>query len=168
MDILLIRHAIAEDRDAFAKVNDNDALRPLTDEGRRKMRKVASRLRRLVKRLDRIACSGLSRADETAAIVGKSYGRTPVVKLRALEPGGEPQAVLDWLDEFPRDSTIALVGHEPDLGRLLGYMVCGRPMRVLGFKKGGAALLHYDAGPAPAQGMLRWALTPAQFLSLKE
>jgi phosphohistidine phosphatase len=167
MDVLLIRHAIAEDREDFAKTSDNDAERPLTDTGRRKMRKVASRLQRLLKRLDAIASSGLTRADETAAIVRKSYGRVKVVKLRALEPGGEPQAVLDWLGDFPRDAAVALVGHEPDLGRLLGYMVCGRPVRVLAFKKGGGALLRFEAAPTPAQGMLRWALTPAQFLALK-
>lgn len=167
MNVLLIRHAIAENRESFAKANDNDAERPLSNAGRRKMRKVASRLRRLLKRLDAIASSGLARADETADIVAKTYGRPKVVKLRALEPGGEPQAVLDWLGDFPRDAFVALVGHEPDLGRLLGYMVCGRPVRVLGFKKGGAALLRFEAAPTPAQGMLRWALTPAQFRGLK-
>lgn len=167
MQILLIRHGIAEDRVAFAKTNDNDDLRPLTDEGRRKMRKVASRVRRLVKRVERIGTSNLIRAEETANIVAQAYGRVQLTPVRALEPGGEPQGVLEWLDSLPRKATVALVGHEPDLGRLLGYMVCGRPVRVMGFKKGGVALVEFDAAPAPAQGRLRWALTPAQLRDLK-
>jgi phosphohistidine phosphatase len=34
MNLLVIRHAIAEDKEAFAKTGRNDDLRPLTEAGR--------------------------------------------------------------------------------------------------------------------------------------
>ena len=37
MRLLLLRHAIAEERTAFAATGKADRLRPLTDEGRKKM-----------------------------------------------------------------------------------------------------------------------------------
>ncbi len=168
MKILLIRHAVAEVPDSVSSATVDDAKRSLTDAGRRRMRKNASRLRRLIKRLDVIGTSGLVRASETAALLGRSYGRAKSERVAALEPGGHPQAVLDWLNRFGSEDTIALVGHEPDLGRLAGYMVCGRPLRVIALKKGGVCLLEYEGEPKPATGMMRWALTPAQLRDLKD
>lgn len=168
MRILLVRHAIAEDRDRLASSAADDNARPLTDAGRRRMRKSANRLRRLLKPLDRIGTSGLVRATETAALLGRSYGRARIERVDALAPGGQPQAVLEWLCGFDPGDTVALVGHEPDLGRLAGYMVCGRPLRVIALKKGGVCLLEYEGVPKPATAMMRWALTPAQLLDLKD
>lgn len=168
MRILLIRHAVAELPDSASSDAGDEAKRPLTDAGRRRMRKNASRLRRLVKRLDVIGTSGLARASETAALLGRSYGRARSERVAALEPGGHPQAVLDWLVRFGPEVTIALVGHEPELGRLAGYMVCGRPLRVIALKMGGVCLLEYEGEPKPATGMMRWALTPAQLRDLKD
>lgn len=168
MRILLLRHGIAEDPDRFARSGADDATRPLTDAGRRRIRKSASRLRRLVKRLDRIGTSTLVRATETAALLGRSYGRTTIEPVAALGPGGRPQAVLDWLAGFDAGDTVVLVGHEPDLGRLAGYMVCGRPLRVIALKKGGVCLLEYEGLPKPATAMMRWALTPVQLRDLKD
>ena len=37
MQLLLIRHAIAEEQEDFAKTGKDDRLRPLTDEGRKKL-----------------------------------------------------------------------------------------------------------------------------------
>jgi len=168
MRILLIRHAIAELPDLASSAAADDAKRSLTDAGRRRMRKNASRLRRLIKRLDVIGTSGLTRASETAALLGRSYKHAKSERVAALEPGGHPQAVLDWLARFGSQDTIALVGHEPDLGRLAGYMVCGRPLRVIALKKGGVCLLEYEGAPMPATSMMRWALTPAQLRDLKD
>ena len=41
MKLLLIRHAIAEEREDFARTGKDDRLRPLTDEGRKKMKQAA-------------------------------------------------------------------------------------------------------------------------------
>ena len=53
MKLLLVRHAIAEDTETFnAAGGGSDALRPLTEAGRKKMRKGANRLRSQIKQID--------------------------------------------------------------------------------------------------------------------
>ena len=42
MKLLIVRHAIAEDRAEFARINDDDGLRPLTKDGRRRMKRGAA------------------------------------------------------------------------------------------------------------------------------
>ena len=66
MKLLLVRHAIAEDAESFAVTGGTDALRPLTEVGRRKMRKGTNRLRTQIDRIDVLACSPRVRARETA------------------------------------------------------------------------------------------------------
>ena len=58
MQILIIRHASAEERSAFAATGKSDDRRPLTDEGRRKMTEAAQGLRALVPHLDVIGAPG--------------------------------------------------------------------------------------------------------------
>ncbi len=74
MHLLIIRHAIAEDRDSFAGSGKSDDLRPLTDEGRAKMELGAAGLRALLPDITLLAASPLTRAQQTAEIVGKEYG----------------------------------------------------------------------------------------------
>ena len=49
MRLLVVRHAIAEDREAFARSHKDDADRPLTSEGRRKMERAALGLKELLR-----------------------------------------------------------------------------------------------------------------------
>ena len=52
MTLLIIRHGIAMDRDEFAKTCPDDGLRPLTKEGRKKMRQAAAGLKSIIKAID--------------------------------------------------------------------------------------------------------------------
>ena len=73
MHLLIIRHAIAEDRDAFAKTGKPDDLRPLTSEGRAKMIRCAEGLHVIAPEISVLASSPRTRAHETAEIVGREY-----------------------------------------------------------------------------------------------
>lgn len=69
MKILLIRHGKAEERPLLSLSAKKDALRALTESGRREFRKAAKGLRKLAPDIDVLAASPLVRAQETAAIV---------------------------------------------------------------------------------------------------
>ncbi len=166
MQVLLIRHAIAEDAQTGAA--QDDERRPLTELGRRRMRKGANRLRTVVEHIDVFATSPLQRARETAEILTRAYGAAPPVEQPALAPGGAAPAVQSWLGTLPADGVVALVGHEPDLGQLAGWFLCGSPRRLVEFKKGGAALLAFEGPPQVGTAILRWALTAGQLRSLKD
>ena len=65
MNLLVIRHAIAEDKERFAASGRSDDQRPLTEEGRTKMRRGAEGVRLTSPRVTVLASSPLVRARET-------------------------------------------------------------------------------------------------------
>src|SRR5262245_17291395 len=117
MRLLLLRHAIAETRDPSRYPDDR--LRPLTDEGERRMRRAARGMRRLGIRFDLILTSPLLRTTSTARIVAAVCRRRAELRiLKPLQPGGGVGGVLGALAGLPPQSEILLVGHEPDLSLL--------------------------------------------------
>jgi phosphohistidine phosphatase len=165
--LVIIRHGPAADRETFARDGQNDAERPLTERGREKMVANARGLRTLVPSLDVLATSPLTRAAETAEIVAREYDSMPVARVSVLAPGGRRDDFLEWLRTGGRaEATIAVVGHEPDLGELVAWLVTGEPTPFFSFKKGGAALVELVAPATPGRGTLRWLLSPAVLRSL--
>lgn len=168
MKLLLVRHAIAEDAELFARTGGTDAGRPLTEIGRKKMRKGANRLRSQVERIDVLASSTLLRARETADIIVRAFGDIAVLERQDLSPHSALDSLLVWLKARPATATVALVGHEPHLGLLIGVLLAGIPRSLLNLKKGGVVLIEFAATVEPGAGVLQWALTPAQLRSLKD
>lgn len=166
MKVLLIRHAIAEEREVFARTGKEDGLRPLTRVGRRKMRRAAKGLRVVVPKIDVLATSPLTRAAQTAELVAGAYEGLRAVQVPALVPGKPPQQLLQWLRGQPAGATVALVGHEPDLGTFASWLLTGLQESFLPMKKGGACLLAFDKDVKPGRAVLRWSMRPAQLRKL--
>ncbi len=159
MNVLVIRHAIAEEQSTFKKSGMADDMRPLTVEGRRKMRRGANGLKRVVESIDLIATSPLIRAIETAHVIAKSFEKARVVELKDLSPGGKPEAVFKFLVQN-RSQTVALIGHEPDLGKFVCLSLGCKIVDRVPLKKGGAAHLVFDGPVAAGGATLRALLTP--------
>jgi phosphohistidine phosphatase SixA len=56
---------------------------------------------------------------------------------------------------------VAVVGHEPDLSRLIGLLTAGRIGPCVALKKGGVALVTFEGRVSAGAGCLAWMLTPA-------
>src|SRR5689334_21278871 len=98
MRLVVIRHGIAVEPEDAAKEKLADAERPLTKEGRKRMRDAAGGLSRELERIDVLASSPLVRARQTAAIVAEAYGgKLKIATLGELTPGKPVKAVLQWL-----------------------------------------------------------------------
>ena len=162
MQLLFIRHAIAVDRDAFAETGKDDDLRPLTADGRRKMRKIAKALQHMLGCPERLVTSPLTRAEQTAEILADVYGMKISETLDALRPGSRVTLFAPWASEQPVDATIAIVGHEPNLSKLVSWLMTGDTESHVALKKGGACLLSFGGAPHRGGAMLEWLLTPAQ------
>jgi len=168
MKLLLIRHAVAEEREDFAHSGKDDRLRPLTDEGRKKMKQAARGLHALVPEIDLLATSPLTRAAQTGAILDSVYGGLEEVEIEQLAPEATPEEFLRWLRKQKVD-TVAAVGHEPSLSQILSWLLTGTDRKLFAFRKGGACLLEFSEGePAGGTAMLLWALTPAQLRALAD
>lgn len=174
MNLLVVRHAIAEDKEAFAATGRSDDQRPLTREGRSKMRRAAEGLRLVCPRVAVLASSPLLRARETADIVAPVFRIASVEIVEALRPDRPFEELTAWLrrriapNDKGEDITVAVVGHEPHLsGLVTWFMTSGTESRIE-LKKGGACLLRFEDAVAAGAAVLRWALTPAQLRSLAE
>lgn len=172
MKLLVIRHAIAEDKEAFAASGRSDDLRPLTQAGRAKMRRGAQGLRAICPRVAILASSPLVRARETAEIVAPAFDIARVELVDGLRPERPFDELVAWLrrrvapNDHGADPTIAVVGHEPHLSGLVTWlMTSGKDSRIE-LKKGGACLLHFEGAPAAGEALLRWSLTPSQLRRL--
>ena len=119
--IYLIRHA-------DAVPGDPDEARPLSAEGRRQVRRLASFVQRC--RGDEFAPaeiwhSPLRRAEETAARLAKRAGwKANLRTVEGLQPDDDPSIIAGRLEVT--DLPVALVGHNPHLTLLATLLVVGR------------------------------------------
>jgi phosphohistidine phosphatase len=166
MKIAFVRHAIAEAREAFVAAGNADELRPLTGRGRRKMYRAAAGLRLLLPSIDLLVSSPLLRAVATAEILAAHYDDLRVVQSAELAPGVATGDCLQWLQAQRGADTIVLVGHQPDLGLLVSYLLTDNLRPCIELKKGGACLLDCNE-LAPGRATLLWALRPSQLAALR-
>ena len=162
--LYLVRHAIAEE----AAEGMKDADRRLTEDGSRRMLRAVRGLRRIEVVPDRILSSPLRRATETAAILARVLAPGLEVEIEAsLAPGREPAEIVRRLASARPGVAIALVGHQPGMGRLASFLLTGSPETLpLAFKKGSVAAVHLPAGRSPGNAELEWLLTPRQLRAM--
>ena len=137
MELYFIRHGIAVDRGTY----NNDEERPLTEKGRDKTTQVARRLCEIGLRLDLILTSPLVRAVQTAEILKQVGLGDRLENFPHLAPNGDLQSWVNWyLEERYNQnrSSIALVGHQPNLGNWAETLVWGKSEEKLTLKKAGA------------------------------
>jgi len=165
MRLLVIRHAIAEDRDTFASTGRDDASRPLTDQGKRRMRRAARGLHGIVSTIDVLVSSPLTRAQETAEIVAAEYEIERIEHAEELRPEHPLPEAVAALARYDGD-VVAIVGHEPQLSRLVTFLVSGMDRSGVELKKGGAVLLEFDGKPTSGAGTLLWSARPSTLRDL--
>ena len=166
MQLVIIRHAIAEDPKEFATTGRPDAQRPLTEDGVARMKRGVRGLRELVPELNLIATSPYVRAMETAKIVANAYKGTRIVIIHELVPGESGESFVAWLRELKDVPVVAVVGHEPHLSGLASWLLGAGARSFIDLKKGAALSMEFEGAPAAGTGVLHWALTPKQLRDL--
>ena len=155
MQLFVIRHGIAEE----AGPGEEDAMRALTKDGKKRLKAMVRGMRKLGWKPDRVISSPWRRAVQTAAIVSK---RDPILSEHLAR---SPRSELLTLLSISGD-TVAVVGHEPWLGELVAWLAFGdtRHADALELKKSAVVLLD---GPAVPGGMTLQALLPPGVLGKK-
>ena len=123
MRILLVRHADASRRDP-ARWPD-DSLRPLTDKGRKRHRRVARRLRRRGFAPTRILSSPWLRAWETAEITSLGTRGPAPLTCEALAGSPDLAELERALGDHDEQTVAAFVGHEPWLSEFAALLLTG-------------------------------------------
>lgn len=162
MRLLLVRHAIAEDRIAWAAQGLDDLERPVSAAGRKRMRRIAETLAWLEPEIDVLLSSPAKRCVESAQILLASLPGEPRFEtLPELAPDGSPAAVLQRLKAHRQANAVAMVGHEPNLSRLAAFLLAGDERSFVEMKKGAGALLDFPVRVAAGAAVLRWLVPPA-------
>jgi len=157
MELLVVRHAIAFERDA--RRWPHDAERPLSAHGVARARKAALGLKHLTPRPARVLVSPLRRGRETAAILTRFAGWPEATQCVQLRPGASPESLLALLTRT-RERRVAVLGHQPGLGRLLAACLPGGEAAAFELRKMAVALLSFEGSARAARGRLIWLLSP--------
>ena len=165
MKLYIMRHAEAED----SAESGGDEARPLTVRGRERTRDAAGGLRALGLRFDAILTSSLLRAAETAELVADEYANNPPPRaLPALSPDVSAREALAALTPFTRYGEVLVVGHEPQLSRLVAMLLTAGGGITIRLKKGACVALNVPKAVEPGAAELRWMLTQRQLRRLRK
>jgi phosphohistidine phosphatase len=158
LELYLIRHAWAEERDADRF--PDDTLRPLTEAGSMRFEQMCGLLVDRAMKPRRIVSSPLVRCRQTAEMVAAALPHQASIVLREeLMPGGDFKMLLAWLEEHcPAKSSVACVGHAPDLGYLAASLI-GQENGWLRLGKGSVAAIRFKGAPEFGAGELLWLVS---------
>lgn len=160
--VYLIRHGIAIDR----ALSEEDETRPLTEKGRKKTEKVAKRLKDIGINFDIILTSPLLRATQTAELLEKEGLAKTLETFSPLAPNGNIEDWLNWWEENTAE-TVALVGHEPNLGNWSELLIWGEIKEKLVVKKAGIIGLNCPQDLSPFGNSELFLLTSPKWLLLQ-
>jgi phosphohistidine phosphatase len=150
MNLYLIRHGDAE-------ADKSDAERGLTKSGAEAVQRTAALVTTKVGSPAIVLSSPLKRALETADFFARGWG-VKIEQVDWLQAGVEPSVVIGELKKRA-EQNIALVGHLPNLGLLMGTLVFGLPPKEVVLPKSGVACLSL-ASLEPGAAKLRWLMAP--------
>jgi len=135
-----------------AKNEEEDSERPLSDEGRAEVEKVAARAAKLG-----LGCQVMHspklRAKQTAEIFA-SHFKTDASEMEGLKPMDDPIIAKDFIES--QDADVMLVGHLPHMNKLASLLVLeDGAVDLVAFRNGAIVCLERDE-----KWRLKWILTP--------
>jgi phosphohistidine phosphatase len=157
MELLLVRHAIAHERDARRWRDDAD--RPLSPRGIARAREAARGLKRLTRPPARVLSSPLVRTRQTARILRECAGWPEPVACAQLLPDTPPEEFLALLARSGA-GCVAAVGHEPGLSELLAACLSSGAGGAFRFRKMGVARVSFGGAVRAGRARLVWFLPP--------
>ncbi|MCS6910590.1 MAG: phosphohistidine phosphatase SixA [Anaerolineales bacterium] len=142
MHLYFVRHGLAN----WPSWPGNDAERPLTSDGLRRMEAAARGLAKRDLKLDLILHSPYLRAAQTADIIAQQLALTGAMRgHHLLQPGFNLKALKHVLKEHGKVKGLMLVGHAPDMSEVVTELA-GESVR---FKEGTVACVKLkDSGKA--------------------
>jgi len=154
MQVYLLRHGIAEDKNTSGKDRD----RELTSKGRDELKSVLKTVAHAKVKPSLILTSPYVRARDTAALAKKILNvDEDTVETKALVPEGQPQSVWAEICDHRKEESLMLVGHNPLLEQLVAHLL-GTPTLQFQFEKGAIVALEINNFRGEPNGVLLWAL----------
>ncbi len=160
MKLYVIRHGEAIDRSAAVREED----RWLTPAGRYEFRANARRLAKKGIVPDCIVTSPLVRAVQTADILADVLGFGGEIRVsRELAPGFGVEGLFRLVDANGTPRSLAVVGHEPDLGEVVARLLGIEGALLL--KKGVIMALELEPSLSAEPARFRWLIHQGEKIS---
>jgi phosphohistidine phosphatase len=164
LDLYLLRHGDAGKRMAVA-AGGNTGDVPLTIVGREEIAIIARSVKALNLRFSAIVTSPLKRAVQTAKIIAKVLAIENRISVwNDLVPEGNRSKLYNKLNQYTRDSSVLMIGHEPYLSNIMYDMIFQKnrvdQLGRISLKKAGLAKISVISLTPNISGELRWLLTP--------
>jgi phosphohistidine phosphatase len=158
MIIYIMRHAEAVESSATLP----DEWRYLTEKGRTLATGMSSMISKTGPKPRLTITSPLTRAVQTAEIVaGKACRKNVVIASGLLAPGADNKELIAYLKGCSDAKRVMLVGHEPQLGALVGLLL-GRSEQSISLKKGGCVALEINSDRDDKPAGFLWYLVPGR------
>jgi phosphohistidine phosphatase len=139
-----------------------DADRPLTGRGEEDARQLGRFLARNGSGVSAIVSSPLHRAQQTSSMIREALPGAPDVTVSEnIAPGFRPRALFDELFRMGESATVICVGHQPDMGNFIAYLIDVPAHGAVAMPTGAIARVAVGGGNPPADAQLEWLLTPA-------
>ena len=118
MDLILWRHAEAEEGPESDQSASSDLARALTSRGEKQAFRMVSWLDRQLPEGTRIVVSPARRCEQTALALGRKYKVRP-----ELAPGATPAQLLELVQWPLSKAPILVIGHQPTLGQTIAQLL---------------------------------------------
>lgn len=160
-EIYILRHGHAID---LQDSSSNDFDRYLTDDGKKKIKKLADLFNNPDFGIEIILSSPYIRAKETAEIFIGKLDKKPEFKIvDFLSSGASVGEISKGLMHYSLYKSVLIVGHSPDLEIFLGRLIGAENIKL---KKGALAKVKLDNSVELA-GELEWLIIPKLLKKLK-
>lgn len=135
--LVAIRHAKTVSSEGYAE----DALRPLSEQGKNEQQRLANRLKEAGFQPHQILTSPLLRAVQSAEILSETF-HIPLLEEEALGELFNAKRLLTLIPPPEQNQTIFLVGHAPTLAQFVNDLT-QTPSLPQGLPKSGAAVVTF-------------------------
>jgi phosphohistidine phosphatase len=142
-------------RHGEAKPKNEDPERGLSDRGRDEVAAICAAVSRIAPEIDSVWHSGKTRAEQTAAMLAAALGISDRVRSRSgLDPNDSPSSLVKELNRS--DENVVVVGHLPQLGKLISALLVGFERELLDLPTAGLVCMEATGG----SWRVNWFLTP--------
>ena len=150
MKLYLVQHGKAASK-------ETDPLRPLTEQGRNDVSKIAEFIKPFSLCVDCIWHSGKTRAEQTAEILAQAVkSNKGILQRDGLAPNDNVSALKDEVASVKDD--LMIVGHLPFLSKLASMLIIGCYLDdVVAFRQGGIICLERSEDD---KWLISWMVTP--------
>jgi phosphohistidine phosphatase len=151
MKVYLVRHGQAVSSEA-------DPQRPLSEQGRADVEKIAKFIKWLDLSVEYVWHSGKLRAAQTAEILAETVKVEKDCSVcEGLRPNDDVSNIAGELEAY--NTNLMIVGHLPFLGKLVSLLATGNEYaNIVAFEAGGVACLNRSD---PGQWQIEWIITPS-------